>query len=605
MYFMEVKSMGKVVSKRLAGMLAVVFCILSVMCSSKVVRAEEKTFSGTTDGFTIVNNVVTAFSGNKELTTEVVIPKEVTAIGDGVFQDYNRLETIVIPDSVTSFGKNAFTNCGISTMAVYTEYEQDGTVKIADYKPGVVVLPKSLRTIDVTTFSLAKSIRNFSVSQENTVFKTASANAEQTEMGELLLSKDGTKLYRMAPSYGVNGIYYLPEGIVEILAYSLESNMGGDRRYVIPATVVSIGDYAFYGCGNLNGIQFAEEGKLTTIGAFAFAKNSNISSNPCPFTLPKSVTVIGESCFKDCANMLIDLSKTNITSIPQFIFDGCQNIHSVTMPESLKYLEAYAFYGCTNLNNIYFLGETLEKIGTGAFKGCNNLHEIEVPEGVKSIENDTFDGCQNLNKIILPDSLENIGDNAFKDCQNIHEMVIPKNVTYISNSSFTGAKQDQIDTSKNEYAQSKLGGLPKKGTTFIISNVKYKVTKSAKKNGTVAVVGVKSKKLTKAVVKDTVKKGGYTFKVTAISNNAFKKCKKLKSVTIGKYVTKIGSNAFYGDKKLNKITIKSKKLKSVGKNAIKDINKKAKIKVPKKQYRKYKKLFKKKTGYKTTMKIRK
>lgn len=105
--------MGKVVSKRLARMLAVVFCILSVMCSSKVVRAQEKTFSVTTDGFTIVNNVVTAFSGNKELTTEVVIPKEVTAIGDGVFQDFSKLETIVIPDTVTSFGKgNAYYRIG-------------------------------------------------------------------------------------------------------------------------------------------------------------------------------------------------------------------------------------------------------------------------------------------------------------------------------------------------------------------------------------------------------------------------------------------------------------------------------------------------------------
>ncbi|MDE6435555.1 MAG: leucine-rich repeat domain-containing protein [Lachnospiraceae bacterium] len=597
--------MGKVKSKKLPELMAIVLCMLSVVCCGKVAQAQEKTFSVTGSNLTIVNNVVTAFTGDKEQTKEVVIPVGVTAIGDGVFRECGKLETIVMPDTVTSFGKNTFTDCGVSTMAVYSAYAEDGTVKIEDFKQGVIVLPKSLNTIDVTTFSMAKSIRNFFIPEENTVFKTASANAEQTEMGELLLSKDGTKLYRMAPSYGVNDIYYLPEGIVEILAYSLESNMGGNRSFVIPASVVSIGDYAFYGCGNLNGIQFAEEGKLTTIGAFTFAKNSNISNNSGWFKLPKSVTTIGESCFKDCVNMQIDLSETNIESIPQYIFDGCQNIHSVTMPKSLKYLEAYAFYGCTNLNNIYFLGETLDKIGTGAFKGCNNLHEIEVPEGVKSIENDTFDGCQNLNKIILPDSLENIGDNAFKDCQNIHEMVIPKNVTYISNSSFTGAKQDEIDTSKNEYAQSKLGGLPKKGKTFIVENVKYKVTKSAKKNGTVAVVGVKSKKLTKAVVKDTVQMGGYTFKVTAINKNAFKKCTKLKNVTIGKNVTKIDSNAFYGDKKLSKITIKSTKLKSVGKNALKGVKKNATIKVPKSKLKKYKKLFKSKTGYKKTMKIKK
>ena len=51
--------------------------------------------------------------------------------------------------------------------------------------------------------------------------------------------------------------------------------------------------------------------------------------------------------------------------------------------------------------------------------------------------------------------------------------------------------------------------------------------------------------------------------------------------------------------------MKSTTLKSVGKNAIKGINKKATIKVPKKQLKAYKKLFTKKTGYKKTMKIKK
>lgn len=94
-------------------------------------------------------------------------------------------------------------------------------------------------------------------------------------------------------------------------------------------------------------------------------------------------------------------------------------------------------------------------------------------------------------------------------------------------------------------------------------------------------------------------------KVTEIGSYAFKNCKKLSSVTIGKNVKKIGKEAFRGCSKLKKITIKSSKLKSVGKNAIKGIDKKATIKVPKKKLSKYKKLFKSKTGYKKTMKIKK
>ncbi|MDD4369758.1 MAG: leucine-rich repeat protein, partial [Anaerostipes sp.] len=79
---------------------------------------------------------------------------------------------------------------------------------------------------------------------------------------------------------------------------------------------------------------------------------------------------------------------------------------------------------------------------------------------------------------------------------------------------------------------------------------------------------------------------------------------KLKKVTIGNNVTSIGKSAFYNCKKLSKLTIKSTKLKSVGSKAIKNIKKNAKIDVPGKKVSKYKKLFKSRTGYKKTMKIK-
>jgi len=63
-------------------------------------------------------------------------------------------------------------------------------------------------------------------------------------------------------------------------------------------------------------------------------------------------------------------------------------------------------------------------------------------------------------------------------------------------------------------------------------------------------------------VPDTVKfPNGKKAKVTAISSNAFKNCKKLKKIVVGKNVKNIGKNAFKGLKKLKKVEIKSKWLK--------------------------------------------
>ena len=92
-----------------------------------------------------------------------------------------------------------------------------------------------------------------------------------------------------------------------------------------------------------------------------------------------------------------------------------------------------------------------------------------------------------------------------------------------------------------------------KGHKYTISGYIYKVTG----DDTVSVTGVTNKKKTSLSVKNTIKIGGKTYKITAIDANAFKNCKKAKKAIIGKNVTTIGNKAFYKCNKLSKITIPS------------------------------------------------
>lgn len=135
----------------------------------------------------------------------------------------------------------------------------------------------------------------------------------------------------------------------------------------------------------------------------------------------------------------------------------------------------------------------------------------------------------------------------------------------------------------------------------VSGGLKYKVVGSS-----VVVSGVSKKSVVSVKIADTIKINGKSYKVTEIQKNAFKGCSQLKSVTIGKNVKKIGNSAFLNCKKLNKISLKTTKLVSVGKNALKNCNKKLVIKCPKEPYKRYKKIFAKtKTGYNKTMKIKK
>ncbi|WP_052431121.1 glycoside hydrolase family 2 [Robinsoniella peoriensis] len=144
----------------------------------------------------------------------------------------------------------------------------------------------------------------------------------------------------------------------------------------------------------------------------------------------------------------------------------------------------------------------------------------------------------------------------------------------------------------------------KKGKTYTVGNYKYKVLSASTRSGTVSLTKPVKNILKTVKVSDTVKIGNYKYKITEIGKNAFKGNKKLKTVTIGKNVKKIGSSAFYNAKLLKKITVNSKVIKSVGKNALKGINGKAVIKVPKSKLKSYQSRFAKK-GQKETVVIKK
>lgn len=140
-----------------------------------------------------------------------------------------------------------------------------------------------------------------------------------------------------------------------------------------------------------------------------------------------------------------------------------------------------------------------------------------------------------------------------------------------------------------------------KNSKVDVGNFTYKVTSFTAAKKTVTCLSLNNKSATKAVVPATIKINGTEFKVTGISSNAFKNCKKLKSITVGKNITAIGKNAWKGCKKLKKVTIKSSTIKKFGKGLLKGTSKSLTVKVPKKAKKSYSKKLKK-AGWKGKVK---
>ncbi len=223
---------------------------------------------------------------------------------------------------------------------------------------------------------------------------------------------------------------------------------------------------------------------------------------------------------------------------------------------------------------------------------------ITVPDTVK-YKNVTF-------------KVTSIDKNAFTKQSTLKSATIGKYITSIGTKAFYNdkklAKVTFKGTAVKTIGKDAFKGI-KKGASFVMKkktftskSVKYKITKSTTSAKEVTVTGTSNKNITSLNIPATVKYNGMSYKVTAIDKNAFKSKKKLKSVTIGKYVKSIGASAFAKDGKLSKITIKSTVLKKVGSKAFSGINKKAKIKVPAKKLKAYKKLLKNK-GQSKSVKI--
>lgn len=131
---------------------------------------------------------------------------------------------------------------------------------------------------------------------------------------------------------------------------------------------------------------------------------------------------------------------------------------------------------------------------------------------------------------------------------------------------------------------------PKAGTKYTVAGCQYKVTKAGAE-----VSLIKTNKTAKSVtIPAVIKVKGVTYKVTSIGTKAFNGSKKLTKVTVGTNIKKISNNAFFKCKSLKTVTIKSVLLtkKTANKKAFKGVNKKMVIKVPKKVKKAYVKIFK-------------
>ena len=212
----------------------------------------------------------------------------------------------------------------------------------------------------------------------------------------------------------------------------------------LPSTLLSIGNFALYGCSGLTSADLSGCTSLTSIGDSAF-RYCSVLTGELNLGGCTSLTSIGERAFDGCGGLTGELNLggcTSLTSIGYMAFGGCYGLTSISLPSSLTSIGGSAFCECSGLTSVDLSGCTsLTSIGSYAFERCRGLTgELNLGgcTSLTSIGDSAFSYCNGLTSISLPSSLTSIGSSAFWYCSNLTEVIIDSEYVY-TNATSTSA----------------------------------------------------------------------------------------------------------------------------------------------------------------------
>ncbi len=358
---------------------------------------------------------------NKNIST-IILPESITAIGDQAFYDCSGLTgNLILPDGVTTIEEYAFYMC-------------------RGFR-GNLILPEGLTTIGSSAFGFCSGFTGNLILPDGltTIGEYAFANCSGFT-GDLILPDGLTEIGSFAfwICSGLTGNLILPDGLTEIGSSAFVGCSGFTGNLILPDGLTTIGEWTFHDCSGFTGDLILPDG-LTTIGEYAFQSCSGFTGN---LILPDGLTTIGEYAFQRCSGFTGDLILPDgLTTIGEWAFQSCSGFTgNLILPDGLTTIESTAFYGCSGFTGNLILPDGLTTIGEYAFRNCSGFTgNLILPDGLTTIGDQAFYDCSGFTGLTIGKSVSTIHESAFIYCNNITgNVVFPESLISIRNEAFNG-----------------------------------------------------------------------------------------------------------------------------------------------------------------------
>ncbi len=403
------------------------------------------------------------FAGNQTLDT-VVVPEGVTTIGINCFAS-TTIKKIYLPSSIEAISAGAFYNSTIEEIYWYDASENSGSGIIYDaenntYNWEVFLAEASTKctakriAIGTSAFAYCNKLKHFDFSKTTALYSSAFSYCTSIQSADLTnLRFAGTSIFgycsalkdvTLTADTAVNSNMFKGAGIEKIDFYANDipsytfAGATSLREIVIHNSIDQIGSYAFNNCAALTSVIFEDEATCNLIGASAFEGCSALAS----FIIPEGVELIGARAFANCSS-LVTVSVhpySNIQEVGMSVFLGCNLLKQITISGagSSRYYNTVSY---DNGNHKMLTDRNGTRVilapPSYAFDTPDNVFTIPLENGLREqlttigsqayAYNTSLDGKE----VIIPEGITSIGFAAFQNT-GITKVTIPSTVTEIS-----------------------------------------------------------------------------------------------------------------------------------------------------------------------------